>query len=74
MEKSGEYKNDSLASCWKCSKFLFSLLRDTERTKGKTESVSDRQCDVWADHHSSVFVKAPKAVERQELYECKFDF
>ena len=44
------------------------------RTKGKTESVSDRQCDVWADHHSSVFVKAPKAVERQELYECKFDF
>ena len=42
--------------------------------KEKTESVSDRQCDVWADHHSSVFVKAPKAVERQELYECKFDF
>lgn len=21
-----------------------------------------------------IFVKAPKAVERQELYECKFDF
>ena len=42
--------------------------------KEKPESVSDRQCDVWADHHSSVFVKAPKAVERQELYECKFDF
>ena len=47
---------------------------DEGRTKGKTESVSDRQCDVWADRHSSVFVKAPKAVERQELYECKFDF
>ena len=42
--------------------------------KEKQESVSDRQCDVWADRHSSVFVKAPKAVERQELYECKFDF
>ena len=42
--------------------------------KTRKESVSDRQCDVWADHHSSVFVKAPKAVERQELYECKFDF
>ena len=22
------------------------------RTKGKTESVSDRQCDVWADRHA----------------------
>ncbi len=43
------------------------------RTKGKTESVSDRQCDVWADHHSSVFVK-DQSCGRQELYECKFDF
>ena len=42
--------------------------------KGKTEKCIRPQCDVWADHHSSVFVKAPKAVERQELYECKFDF
>ena len=31
------------------------------RTKGKTESVSDRQCDVWADHHSSVFVKSSES-------------
>ena len=51
--------------------YVIDQVRGEQKEKQK---VSDRQCDVWADRHSSVFVKAPKAVERQELYECKFDF